>query len=468
MSEIYDDLSQNDMLPAALEHVFGFIFITDGTGKIVYVSKRAAMSIGVSVEELLNMTCWDLEPRGLINQSLTVEAINKRTTVTRVLSYPKTGLTCMGRCTPLFDKDNELIMTVSYTILEDDFLMFLKTLNYDSQLVQERIRYLEKSLTRNVHPIMHSSAARTVFDYAARVASSEMPILLRGETGTGKDLIAHFIHQNSLRRDAALLPLNCSAIPRELIESELFGYEGGAFTGAKKTGKAGVFELANGGTLFLDEIGELPLDMQPKLLRVLEEGTVTRVGATAPREVDVRLIAATNRNLEQMVQEETFRADLYYRLNVVPIHLPPLRKRKDDILPLSEMFLEAANKKTNQNKKLSDHLKRMLTEYSWPGNIRELRNFIERLVITSPEELLDSSPADFLGDAIRTEPEEGGKDTRQYTGSLKEQVKQFEFDQINAVLNRHYGDARKAAKELGISRSGLYQKLKDAEEITGD
>ena len=219
-----------------------------------------------------------------------------------------------------------------------------------------------------------------------RVAPLDTTVILFGETGVGKEVFAKYIYQHSARKNKPFIKVNCGAIPANLVESELFGYEKGAFTGADKNGKMGLFELANTGTIFLVEVGELPLDMQVKLLRVLQEQEFERIGGRKPVKVDVRVLAATNRDLEEMVKQKTFRQDLYYRLMIFPVHIPPLRERPDDILPLAQLFLQTLNRKYDFKKYLSPLSAKMMQDYSWPGNIRELRNIIERAVIISNED----------------------------------------------------------------------------------
>jgi len=214
-------------------------------------------------------------------------------------------------------------------------------------------------------------------------------VLISGESGVGKEVLARQIHKESQRSQGPLIKINCGAIPRELLESELFGYEGAAFTGALKQGKVGLIETANHGTLFLDEIGELPMNLQVKLLQTLQDHTVVRVGGTRVIHVDLRVIAATNRDLQVMVDNNQFRSDLYYRLNVVPLSVPPLRLRKEDILPLTEHALDELNASYRFNKRFSERALKSLLTYEWPGNVRELRNIVERLVVTTPTDLID-------------------------------------------------------------------------------
>ncbi|MFC9598313.1 sigma-54 interaction domain-containing protein [Peribacillus butanolivorans] len=301
--------------------------------------------------------------------------------------------------------------------------------------------------------IMGKSPALMEVKVQARIAAkSDSNVLILGESGTGKELFAHSIHNESKRAMGVFVKVNCAAIPAELLESELFGYEEGSFTGAKKGGKAGKFEAADGGTIFLDEIGELPLHMQVKLLRVLQEKEIERVGSTGSVQIDVRVIAATNRNLEEMVSKGEFRLDLYYRLKVMQIHVPSLRKRLEDVEILVNYFVE---KYQNLMKKrvqgMSDQALRLLRLYKWPGNIRELENIIERaLNIVEEEEMIDSKhlPEEITGHKelvpIRT---------------LAEVMEETERATIFSCLEMTSGNKSETAKRLGVSRTTLYEKM---------
>ncbi len=302
----------------------------------------------------------------------------------------------------------------------------------------------------------HSSKLSEARLMAKRVAQTTASILIRGESGTGKELFAEAIHKAGPREDKPFIIVNCGAIPSSLFESELFGYCGGSFTGADKGGRAGKFEVANKGAIFLDEIGELHLDMQVKLLRVLQNKAFYRVGGHEPIEVDVHVISATNRNLETMVAEGKFREDLYYRLNVVSLDIPPLRSRKDDIPELINIFMNEFCRKYNRdNLKLHPEVVELLISYSWPGNVRQLRNVIERMVILTeegtvykkhlPQEIQKSGVSQFVD-----------------SGSiLNQETKRTEEELILRALEECGGNKSKAAKKLGIPRSTLYYKLKD-------
>jgi two-component system NtrC family response regulator len=290
-----------------------------------------------------------------------------------------------------------------------------------------------------------SKNMREIFRFVERVAASDISVLISGESGTGKEVIAHAIHQQSQRKGNAFVVVNCGAIPENLLESELFGHEKGAFTGAHAQ-KRGKFEVAHSGTLFLDEIGELVPALQVKLLRFLQDRKIERVGGTQPIELDVRIIAATNRNLKKDMENRVFREDLYYRLKVVPLDLPPLRERKDDIIPLAQYFLQ---KYCQEHRKppitLSPEAEGALLTHPWPGNIRELENLISRAVVLSPHAILKPSDLGFALNEIPTDV------------NLKIAKKAIEMDFVKKALLRNRGVVSRAARDLGISRVNLYE-----------
>ena len=301
------------------------------------------------------------------------------------------------------------------------------------------------------------NATLSVILMADKVAPMDSTVMLTGETGVGKEVFAEYIHQNSKRSDKAFIRINCGAIPANLIESELFGYERGAFTGADKNGKMGLFEVADHGTVFLDEIGELPLEMQVKLLRVLQEQEVERIGGVKPIKIDVRVIAATNRNLEEMAKQKKFREDLYYRLMVFPIEIPPLRERKKDVIPLAEMFLGRLNRKYGFEKQFSDGAVRLMEDYSWPGNIRELKNIVERAVIINEAAEISASS---LSIAVPTSPMRCAEQIRSDVDgdiNLKAAVEAVEKEYMERAYQK-YGNVRDAAKSLGMTHATFVRK----------
>ncbi len=326
-----------------------------------------------------------------------------------------------------------------------------------TSIKKERDHYREKMevhVKGRVAPILFKSKImKDIFDQCRQVAKSNATVLLEGESGTGKGLLAHYVHQISDRADAPFIDVDCATIPDSLIESELFGYEPGAFTDAKRK-KEGLIELAHTGTLFLDEIGVLPLPLQGKLLKVIEEKSFRKLGGSKEIRVDVRVILATNANLKEMVERNTFREDLYFRISTFPIKLPPLRERKEDIPSLAKHFLSDISKELHKEMgELSDDVLSVLANYSWPGNIRELRNTIEKAIIVSREDTITVD--DLRLEATTAMPK------RDYTNlSYEEAKKQFEIDMFENALTRAHGNQSQAAKLLGISRDILIRRMK--------
>ncbi|MGI5921242.1 MAG: sigma-54-dependent Fis family transcriptional regulator [Syntrophomonadaceae bacterium] len=307
-----------------------------------------------------------------------------------------------------------------------------------------------------------------IIDYAKKIADSKSNVLIMGESGTGKELFSHAIHNYSNRKDGPFIALNCGAIPGNLIESELFGYEGGAFTGAKSGGKPGKFEIADGGTIFLDEIGEMPLDMQTRLLRVLEEGTVSRVGSVKEIVVDVRVIAATNKDLNEEVRKGNFRKDLYYRLNVLPIKLLPLRERKSDIPLLIKFLMQRISTKLNKKSvDINEGTMRSFLEYEWPGNVRELENVIELIINTEsiPDRFVRT---DRVTNAVSSDEAEQNEQQNDVPLQVMEdnlKLETVEVQHIMKVLELYKGNITLSAKALGIARNTLYRKLENIRTI---
>ncbi|PKN51498.1 MAG: DNA-binding response regulator [Deltaproteobacteria bacterium HGW-Deltaproteobacteria-13] len=305
-----------------------------------------------------------------------------------------------------------------------------------------------------------SQKTMEIFDVIKRVAQTTTTVMITGETGTGKELVAEAIHYNSPRKNNPLIKINCAAIAETLMESELFGYEKGAYTGASVT-KQGKFELAHKGTLFLDEVAEIPREMQVKLLRVIQEQEFERVGGLRTIKVDVRIIAATNQNLSRQVQAGNFREDLYYRLNVFPIEIPPLRERKEDILPLVDYFMDKFNKKLDLSVKMDSEVNEILLRYGWPGNIRELENLIERMMLLSRNNLITSAevPAELKEavDKMITAPEEDSK--KPFKEYIRGHLENVESQMIIKCLEESGGNVTNAAKKMGLSRKGLQLKM---------
>lgn len=304
--------------------------------------------------------------------------------------------------------------------------------------------------------IYKSKDMEDIVALAEKIAGSDATVLIQGESGVGKDIIAKLIHRCSLRKDKPFIKINCASIPENLMETELFGYEKGAFTGASENGKSGIFELANGGVLFLDEVGTIPIYLQPKLLRAIQEKEIIRVGGASYTPLDIRIIAATNIDLKAAIRNNTFREDLFYRLNVVPIMIPPLRKRKDDICPLAEHFLKVFNKKYNTTKKMDDQAMGALLHYRWPGNVRELENIVERLVITSRSDIITSLEVTNQFSEADTEDLFFEDNLPQ---GLKGAVDRYEKKLIIENM-KYYSRSQELADALKINKSTLTRKMK--------
>jgi two-component system response regulator AtoC len=324
----------------------------------------------------------------------------------------------------------------------------------EMQTIKARCSSLEESC-RELHPdlIGDSRAMAKIHSLIKQVAPSDSTVLILGESGTGKELVASSIHQQSTRADKPFVRINCAAIPEGLMESELFGHEKGAFTGAHAR-KPGKFEMADGGTMLLDEIGELPLALQAKLLRVLQENTYERVGGTGTIRVDVRILCSTSKDLAQAVAQDSFRQDLFYRLNVIPIHLPPLRDRKEDIPALTAHFIREFSSKRGLSMEISPEAMQCLIDYSYPGNVRELKNIIERVSVLAPEQVVkvEDLPVDLL-------KVNGDSDTGE-SFLISDAVAKTEKQLLLKALARTQGKKTAAAELLGISRKNLWEKMK--------
>jgi DNA-binding NtrC family response regulator len=336
---------------------------------------------------------------------------------------------------------------------------------------EEERQTLRQAMTRSVKRdaiIGRSGAMESIFRLVDRVAPARSTVLITGESGTGKELVAKAIHESSQRADNPFVVVNCSNIPSELLESELFGHTRGAFTGAV-TAKKGFFEVADSGTLFLDEIGDVPPEMQVRLLRVIQEREFTPIGDTTPRKVDVRLIAATNADLKELVRQGTFREDLYYRLSVVPIELPPLRDRREDILTLSQHFIRKYNEENGRalSEQISPEVLSLLENYFYPGNVRELENIIERAVVIAPT---DEITVECLRAEVRN-PELARAVVRESAGAsgdieiargvnFYDEVRRFEIDLIRRALDQTAGHQSRAARLLGLNATTLNSKIK--------
>lgn len=432
-------------------------YLCDGDGKVLYINRAYEKFTGFSRETLVGENVRILLEQRKILQSSVIETIKRKKTMTVDSFFGITNRMITIVTTPILDENGKVLLVIG-NMTDITELVYIKetfySINNPKNNAISAKSAVERTLKRsNSNIVVNDFNMLKILYFASKVALSDATILITGETGTGKEELVKFIHANSLRNNAPMVQINCGAIPENLIESELFGYVGGAFTGAKSQGKPGLFEEANEGTMFLDEIGELPLQTQSKLLRVLQEQKLQRIGSLTSININVRIIAATNCDLQQMVREKKFRDDLYYRLNVVPIFVPPLRERKSDIIPLSIKFLQDACIKYEKKLSFSPEALDALRNYYWPGNIRELKNLIERAAIVCDEYFITDQ---LLFETAQSEPNTIAVSTDNI--DLKAVMEKIEWGYIKQYYNR-YKSVRSTAKALGMDRSTFNRKL---------
>lgn len=453
----YKLVSKNDLMreyEAIFEHSYDGLFITDGAGIALRVNAAYERITGISAQEVLGHNMRELIAQKIYDQSVSILVLEQRKRLT-IQQTIKGNKRILVTGTPIFNDAGEIFRVVTNVRDVTELADLHEQLNeskMQSQRYKNEVRHLRSLHLDCEDVVFRSNALAEAIGIAIKIADVNSTVLITGESGTGKEVVAKLIHTKGKSIKRPFIKINCAAVPESLLESELFGYEYGAFTGAKKEGKPGLFELANNGTLFLDEIGDMSPAIQVKLLRALQEREIMRVGGTKPIKINVRIIAATNRNLIKMIEQGSFREDLYYRLMVVPINLPPLRERRDDILPLINYFLKKFNAAFNYNKTFSPRAIQHLLEYAWPGNIRELENMVERVVVTSESEEIS---AEDLPNSLRQKMSFIPKRGRKLKDSVQE-VERFLMQESFKELNSW----DKVAVELGINRATVYRKAK--------
>lgn len=462
------------------DNISDALLVQDKNGNIIYVNSAALNLFGYSMSEALTFNSYQLYKDGITNKHIFGQLLKEKRMITAVQIITKKDLThthpMLVTQTPIFDE----VGNVKYSI---EIIRDIDSLNI---IYKDAVRkaYNENSLycgstlkkpdiSRKF--IIAGKAMENLLNLVNQVADSNATVFIQGESGTGKELLAEYVHKISERSQNEMVTINCAALPENLLEPELFGYEKGSFTGAVNSGKPGLIEIAHKGTLFLDEIDSLPFSLQSKLLRVIETRHMRRVGSVVSKFVDFRLIAATNANLEEAIREKKFRADLYHRLNILPFTIPPLRERIEEIRPLCQHFLELFTARYLRKKQFSEKVLRRLESYSWPGNIRELRNLVERIVLMTDSniELVDDIPKslfldemshnrsiaysnskeDIFASATDKPPFDAKKD-------LNENVRLYEQWVIQNAVNE-LGSLSTAAKHLGVHKSTLIRKRKN-------
>lgn len=450
-------VSINPLMEDILNALPDGVFISDVDGVTLYVNRMYEQLSGFTLKDLKGKKVHDIVSEGGFDLALNPEIVRGGKAATRVQTL-RSGKKLLLSGVPVFDKAGSVVLVCT-------FVRDVTTLDALRDRVEEQRRQIEQIQANFVQlgddvggPVVKSPAMRKVLDFVGRVAVTDATLLLLGETGVGKDVLAQHAHRLSPRHDGPFIKIDCGGIAESLIESEMFGYEPGAFTGALQKGRSGYFEQAKGGTVYLDEVGELSMPMQTRLLRVLQDGEFVRVGGAKPIKTDVRIIAATNRDLAQNVAQGTFRRDLFYRLNVAALVVPPLRERRDAIRPLVNVFLERFCTKYRKRVTFLPGALDILEHYSWPGNVRELQNIVHSLVITckgtqiARRDLPPQLVGEESGMPFNKEDLNGG---RRFHDIMAELERDFLLRAI-----KFHGSVPKVAKLFKIDRSTIFRKIR--------
>ncbi|MFK2825510.1 sigma 54-interacting transcriptional regulator [Bacillus sp. B190/17] len=424
-----------ETLVKILDYSSDEIFVLDSDKKIIYVNNACEKHYGLKKQEVLGRSSVELFENGYWKPSLAPEVYEKKKPLV-MKQTTKLGAELLTSAIPILNHKNEVELVVTTARELQDYKLLDMKEKVNAPLPEQT----------EIDVITNCEKMKSILKFAQKIAATNSTVLIQGESGTGKGVLARYIHQTSKRKEGPFLTINCAALPAELLESELFGYTQGAFTGASRSGKIGLLETANKGTLFLDEIGEMSLNLQAKLLQVIQEKKFIPIGSHEEKQVDIRIIAATNRNLLEMVNARQFREDLFYRLNVIDIKMPPLRERKEDIVPLSYNFLYKFNRLYEMNKLISQECLDMLTYYSWPGNVRQLENLIERLVITSDSIIHIHDLPETIYQSMQENPKLNSP------SSLSEAVERTKRELVRKSFQAHKS-SRKVAKDLQISQT---------------
>lgn len=433
------------------------ICLADRDGIVISVNKSYTDITGISQDEIVGEHIQTMLDKGYFSRAVTLMVIEQKKKVSSLSTLALTNKKVLITGNPYFDENGEVshVLTVMRDLTEIISMKDqLEKVGRESEKYLNELNYLRNKTWKRNGLIGENLEMKKLKELIKYVSNTDATILITGETGSGKEIVANDIYQNSNRKGKPYIKVNCAAIPDSLLESELFGYERGSFTGALNKEKLGMFEIADKGTILLDEIGEMPLNLQSKLLRVLQEREVTRIGSSKPIKLDVRVVSATNQKLEELIEQGKFREDLFYRLNVVPIRIPPLRERKDDIAILVYNFLEKFNIKYGKEKQIEPSAIIALESHDWPGNVRELENMIERIVVSDNEAFISyDSVMKILG------RETSNNIVYKRELNLKEAVEKLQKEMIEAALKEHKS-TYKAAKALGTSQPTLFRKAK--------
>ena len=434
------------------------VFISDVAGKTIYINRMYEQLTGIRQKDVQGKNVRLLLQEGVFDHILNPEIVRTREPVTHTQQLGNgTRLVLSGY--PVFDEEGTLRLVVTFARDVTRLASLQSQVDAQHQLIDQisgHLAHIDHENNRQ-EPVFAGEAMRKTMELTRRFADTDATVLILGETGVGKDVFGRYLHSISARKDKIMLKVDCGGLAESLAESELFGYQPGAFTGASSKGMTGYFEIADGSTIFLDEIGELPLSMQTRLLRVLQDGEIVRVGSSKPRKIDVRVIAATNRDLAKCVEDGTFRRDLFYRLNVATLRIPPLRERPEDILPLAEHYLKEYTAKYHKSMAFMDVTLDLLLAWHWPGNVRELQNMIHSLVITQKGPLITPDDLPIQISPRKTTP--CSEEILAPRHSLKEIVAEMERDFLRKAVEAH-GSVQKVAELYKVNRSTIFRKLR--------
>jgi len=435
------------------------IYITNEEGTTTFVNDAFLNLSGLTREQIIGKTVYNLRKLNILPNSCCAKVIETNGPVSTINNYYK-GQRCLVSGSPIFDEKGRLAKTIAVIRDVSELDVLMKNITKEKNLFIKNNDLNVKGIEDNKEPVIvfNNEKMKNIYGRAKKIANVDSTVLILGETGVGKDFIASYIHNISNRKNGKFIKINCSAVPEHLLESEFFGYEEGAFTGAQKGGKKGLFEQANGGVLYLDEIGDMPYTLQVKLLSALNDRMFYRIGGTTAVEFNARIIAATNVDLKHLVEEKKFRADLYYRLNVVTFVIPPLRYRKEDIIPLAQQFVEYYNNKYGKNCYFTTNCLEHFLVYDWPGNIRELKNIIERLVLMTDDAFIDTKL--FTENLMLNESGTDAINNNLFLSNnktLKDKMDDYEREIIETTMSVSK-NMKEAAARLGIDLSTLVRK----------
>ncbi len=460
MGKKYQNFIENrDLLKFIIDQSSCATIVIDKAEEVIMTNKEHERLTGYKEAYLKGMTLEQMIQKKIIHEATSRKVMEQRKTVVlEQLSHRKDGVyICMVKGVPYFNEEGEIEYVICYLFDISEKRKLIEELAASKLKYSMELLQLKNNIAQKSGIIYRSALMKRLIEKAEIIAKTDSTVLILGESGVGKSLVARFLHNNSNRSDGPFLTINCGAVPDSLMESELFGYEKGAFTGALTQGKKGLVELTEGGTLFLDEIGDMPYDLQVKLLRLLQEKEFFRIGSITPVKVNTRIIAATNANLKEKIKEKKFREDLYYRLNVLELNVPALRERSEDIAVLVEAFKQKFNEMYQLKKEFSPHVVASLSGLELKGNVRELENLIERLVLFSDKKVIS------LED-LRSILNEGGQlggdiKVDLGSGSYKELTEEFER-QLFMEAKRCYKSTTEIGKRLGIDQSTVSRKLR--------